>query len=336
MRRDAVFRVLRDRFIFLFLLLPMAWSETASGQMRSVSLSPDGKMVAVEFKKGSTAFIYKVSVDTGNATRLTTAKAGYETMPSFSADGKRIAFTYWPEGGSHAGIVLVNIDGSGIERWSPTDVTAFSPVLSADNKTIVFGRSGYYGNYSPIAQPHLHEWRFYASDLDGSNVRQLTNESFYNAGPASVSPDGKSMAVMTEGLDAGQQIAIYSLASPGPPIRSLKPHVPKEADHKNPIVDFPNYMPDGRSLLFMAASNGKGLWSGYDYDVYRVDIETGAVERLTKGNGYASDLKVSADGKTAAFLKWRSDWHGTPVRSDLYLLDVQSHKLTPLSVSGLD
>jgi Tol biopolymer transport system component len=336
MKGDAVFRILRDRFIFLFLLLPMDWSGTSSGQMRSVSLSPDGKIVAVEFKKSSTAFIYKVSVDTGNATRLTTAKAGYESSPAFSADGKRVAFTYWPEGGSHAGIVLVNIDGSGIQQWSPTEVTAFSPVLSADNKTIVFGRAGYYGSYSPIAQPHLHAWRFYASDLDGSNVRQLTSESFYNAGPASVSPDGKSMAVMTEGFDAGQQIAIYSLARLGPPTRSLKPHVPKEADHKNPIVDFPNYMPDGKSLLFMAASNGKLPWGRFDYDVYRVDIETGALERLTKGNGYASDLKVSADGKTAAFLKWRSDWRGTPVRSELYLLDVQSHKLTSLRVSGLD
>jgi Tol biopolymer transport system component len=67
-----------------------------------------------------------------------------------------------------------------------------------------------------------------------------------------------------------------------------------------------------------------------------VDIETEAVERLTKGNGYASALKVSADGKTAAFLRWRSDWHGTPVRNKLYLVDVQSHKLTQLRVSGLE
>ena len=330
--------ILKRIVLFLLFLYPLIAHAggNSSGQMGSLSLSPDGKIVAIEFKKGSAAFIYKIFVDTGHATRLTTANAGYESSPAFSADGKRIAFTYWPEGGSHAGIVLVNVDGSGIQQWSPAEVSAFSPALSADNKTIVFGRAGYYGSYTPIAQPHLHEWRFYASDLDGSNVRQLTNQSFYNAGPASVSPDGKSMAVMTEGFDAGQQIAIYSLDRPGSPTRSLKPHVPKEADHKNPIVDFPNYMPDGKGLLFMAASNGKFPRSGFDYDVYRVDIETGVIERLTTRNGYASGLKVSADGKTAAFLKWRSDWLGTPVKSELYLLDVESHKLTPLRVSGLD
>jgi Tol biopolymer transport system component len=67
-----------------------------------------------------------------------------------------------------------------------------------------------------------------------------------------------------------------------------------------------------------------------------VDIGTGAVEQLTKGNGYATDLKVSADGKTAVFLKWSSDWQGTPVKSELYLLDVQSRKLTPIKVTGLN
>jgi Tol biopolymer transport system component len=67
-----------------------------------------------------------------------------------------------------------------------------------------------------------------------------------------------------------------------------------------------------------------------------VEIGTGTLERLTNGNGYATDLRVFADGKTAVFLKWRSDWHSTPVSSELYLLDLQTHKLTPLKVTGLN
>lgn len=35
---------------------------------------------------------------------------------------------------------------------------------------------------------------------------------------------------------------------------------------------------------------------------------TGNLERLTNGNGIASDLKVFADGKTAVFLKWHKNW----------------------------
>jgi len=184
-----------------------------------------------------------------------------------------------------------------------------------------------------IPQPHHHAWDFYAADSDGTNVRQLTNESFYMASALSVSPDGKSMVVVTEDLDTPRKIAIYSLDHPENRPQLFRPHVPKEADRKNPIFNCPNFMPDGKSILFMAASEGR---HGYDYDVYRLDLGTGEVERLTKGNGYATDLTVFADGKTAAFLKWRSDWHATPVESELYLLDIQSHSVTPLRVSGLN
>jgi hypothetical protein len=153
------------------------------------------------------------------------------------------------------------------------------------------------------------------------------------ASPASVSSDGKNMVIVEEGVNTNREIAVYSLDHPGKPIQSLQPHVPKEADHKNPILNFPNYMPDEKRFLFMAGSDGK---HGYDYDVYRVNLATGSLDRPTTGNGYATDLKVSADGKTAVFLKWQSDWHGTPVKSEVYLLDVQSHKVTPLRITGLD
>lgn len=301
--------------------------------MRGVAISPDGKLIALDFRQGSTSFIYLVAADTGIATRLTNAKSGNESSPAFSPDGRRIAYSYSPGNGAKSSIVIGNTDGSDLHPWSPSENNEFWPVFSSDNKTIVFSRSGFYGSYSPIAQPHPHTWSFYASDLDGKNVREITSESFYMASNPSVSPDGKSMVVVTEGIDTNRQIAIYSLDRPGQPTLSLRPHVPKEADHKNPILNYPNYLPDGKSVLFMAASNGK---HGYDYDVYRLDLGTGSIERFTKGNGYATALNVAADGKTAVFLKWRSDWRGTPVTSALYLLDLQSRKLTALEVSGLD
>ncbi len=327
-------RLSRSLFPLLVPCLLLGSATNKTGQIRSLGVSPDGKLIAVDFGKGSTSFIYKIAVDTGNATRLTDAKSGAESGPAFSPDGKRIAYSYWPGTGARSSIVIGNVDGSDPHSWS-SEGSDYWPVFSPDNKTILFARSGYYGNYSPIVQPYPHAWNFYASDLEGKNVRQLTNESFYMASPLSVSPDGKSMVVVTEDLDTPQKIAIYSVERQGKPLLTLRPHVPKEADHKDPILDYPNYMPDGKSILFMAASNGK-LGHGYDYDVYRGDIETGAVERLTKGNGFATDLRVSANGKTAVFLKWHSDWRGTPNKSELYLLDLQSRKLAPFPIHRLN
>jgi Tol biopolymer transport system component len=317
------------------LLLVLTWMSngaSSSGRVRSVTVSPDGKLVAFDFEKGSNSFIYKIAVDTGVTAKLTGAKDGEESSPAFSPDGKRIAYTYWPADHRRSRIVIVNVDGSDPRQWSPSAVNDFSPVFSPDAKTIVFSRSGYYGGSSPIAQTHPHAWNFYASDLDGTNLRQLTNENFYMASPASISPDGKNMVIVTESLHSSRQICIYSLDTTGPPTQSLRPHVPKEADHKNPILNYPNFMPDGKNILFLAASNGK---HGYDYDVYRFNLETKSLERLTNGNGYATNLRVSMDGKTAVFLKWRSDRHATPVESEIYVLDIETRKLIPLGVTGL-
>jgi len=324
-------KLLAGCLVSVVLFALTAWSETPPGRMESVSVSPDGKSIAVDFKKGTTSHIFLIALATGNATRLINDNKGEESDLSFSPDGKHIAYSHFPGNGERSEIMVGNADGSGLHTWlaSTENVRDFSPVFSPDNKTLIFARSRFYGNYSPIAQPHNHAWDFYAADLDGTNIRQLTNESFYNASRISVSPDGRSMVVMTEDLDTPQKIAIYSLEHADKPARVLRPRVP---GHER-IYNCPNFMPDGKSILFLAATEG---WRFYDYDVYRLDLETGAVERVTKKNGYATDLRVFADGKTAAFLKWRSDRHATPVESELFLLDIQNHNVAPVKVSGLN
>jgi len=318
----------------LLLLLALALNAAKpSGEISSVAISPDAKLIAVEFAKGDASFIYTISVETGVAARLTDAKDGVESSPTFSPDGKHIAYTYWRADHKRSGIIIVNVDGSGARRWSPSSSNDLSPAFSTDNQTIIFSRSEFYGSYSPIARSHPHEWDFYAAKLDGTAVRRITSQSFYMVSPATASPDGKSIAAVTEGLETGSQIAIYSIDRPGKPVLTFQPHVPKEADHKNPILAYPNYMPDGTSILFMAASDGK---HGYDYDVYRLALSTESVEKLTHEIGYATDLKVSSGGKTAVFLKWRKNWLGELTTNEIQLLDLQSRTVTPLKVSGLD
>ena len=236
-----------------------------------------------------------------------------------------------PGKGQPSSIVIENVDGSNRHSWSSSGGNDYWPVFSLDGKTIIFARSAYYGNYSPIAQPHPHGWDVYAGDSDGTNVRQLTHEEFYMASPLSVSDDGKSMVLVTDGGHNSQQIAVYSFDQTEKPATSLRPHIPEEPG-LGPQFDSPNFMPGGKSILFMAASRGHGA---YDYDVYRMEIASGSVERLTQGNGFATGLKVSANGKTAAFLKWRLNWRQTPVENTPYLLDLQTHKLTALKVRGL-
>ena len=127
----------RLKVSFLMLLFPcllLGADGNKTGQVRGVSISPDGKVVAVDFGKGSTSFIYMIALDTGKATRLTDAKTGAESGPAFSPDGKRIAYSYWSGNEAHSSIVIGNVDGSDIHPWS-SEGSAMSAAWSQRHPT---------------------------------------------------------------------------------------------------------------------------------------------------------------------------------------------------------
>jgi Tol biopolymer transport system component len=327
---------LRARFrkliaVVLFASLPSVPAQSRSKlapRIGSLAISRDATVLAVVFGDDNASFLYRIDVSTGVAIRLTSATSGTETRPTFSPDGKRIAYAYWPGGEAPSRIVIANIDGSDSRQWSPSDVADLSPVFSPDNKTIVFSRAQFVGSDSPIAQPHPHDWALYASNLDGTNSRQITNEHFYAMSMPSISPDGEKIVVVTESLETSQRLATYSLTRPGLPLSTFQPRFPNELSRKHPIYAYSNYLPDG-TILFMAADKH------ISYDVYRLSPDIGSVDKLTDKNGYATDLTVSADGSTAAFLKWRRTWLGDVTDPKIYLLDVNSKKLTALTIIGL-
>jgi len=319
-------RVLGVGLLLLFLTPSATCGGDAPGKMIELSVSPDGKFMATTYVKGSVWRIYKIAMDTGNATRITDVTTGEESSPAFSPDGKLIAYSY-ASYKDYQRIIVMNIDGS-----NPRTL----PGSGSANLDATFAPSGervYFRRAEP--RPHEHRWDLFSMGIDGSNLTQLTHEGFYSIYNPSLSPDGTGMVVVTEGWNASafhEQMIIYSLGHPETPQRILRPYLPGKRP-LNQVFESPNYMPDGKSILFMAATRGK---REDDYDVYRLDLETGAIERLTEGNGYAGGLKLLPDGKTTVFLKWREDRHGTTIGTDVYLLDLQTHKLTPFKISGLD
>jgi hypothetical protein len=66
---SSIFKVLQGGLLLLLLLPRLSCVGTYSGQIRSVSVSSEGKLIAVDFRKGNTPFIYKITVDAGMGTR---------------------------------------------------------------------------------------------------------------------------------------------------------------------------------------------------------------------------------------------------------------------------
>jgi Tol biopolymer transport system component len=319
---SALFTFAQRGFVAVFLLFSVACNASSKGEIHGVRVSPDGKQIALTFVKDKAITIYRIAIDTGQASRLTTNKTGEESGATFSLDGKLIAYSYAPAG-EHQRIVVMNADGSNPHSLPESGTANLYAAFAPTGTTIYFARS-----YPP---PHYHEWDVFSVRLDGSELRQLTHQNFYHISQPSLSRDGKNMVFLTEGIDTPQQITVFSAVNPGNPILSLRPHVPKEP-HGDPIFDNPQYLPDGKSIAFMAASDGK---DGFDYDIYRLELATGTLERLTSGNGFASDLCIFPDGKTAIFQKWRKDWRDTPVTGQLYFLNLATREVTPFNITGL-
>src|SRR5262249_19794233 len=99
--------------------------------IRYPALSPDGKRLAFSaFNK-----IYVMDLPGGAPKRLTSLQVG-EFMPSWSPDGRYVAFVTWSRDGGH--IYRVGADGGQPEQLTNRAAFYTYPVYSPDNTKIVF------------------------------------------------------------------------------------------------------------------------------------------------------------------------------------------------------
>lgn len=105
----------------------------AFGPESEITWSADGKSILLGDSK--------VSVEGGKPVRFISTKHGVE-MPSFSPDGKRLAWVAWtiPEGEQPNDLYVANADGSGIRRVTNERQIIDSPAWSADGRSLYYIR----------------------------------------------------------------------------------------------------------------------------------------------------------------------------------------------------
>lgn len=302
------------------LALLVARGGDSGAEFGPVAFSPDGTEIIFPFLVGKSGHLFKAALAEGIASRLTNSDCGVEYDPDFSQGGDAIAFV------CSGHIYITKSDGSGTHLLIPSDGKDAFPRFSPDGHKIYFARYSYYGRYSPIAAPSAHEWNIWMTDLADGKVQLLTNENFYGIGELCISPDGKEMIVST--LDKG--ILIYS-TNGGAALRTFNPPVKSKSSlPTSEMIYDAQYTKDGGSIVFSFASDGR---DGFDYDVYSVRLDTGALDKLTTRNGYTTDLRVSPDGKSAVFQKWSKNWRSNPVDPSLYVLNLETKELRKLNIS---
>lgn len=208
--------------------------------------------------------------------------------PAWSPDGKTIAFAR--QYATHAAILLMRADGSGIRSLTPTGLQD-SPTFTPDGRRIVYART-------------LKSDSLWVMDLNGTHQRRLSlnpllngHEFPFDENPA-VSPDGKQVVFIRRLSET--RTALFVIGFDGRRLRRLTPWS-MAAERK---VD---WSPDGSRILFGA----KG-------QLYTIHGDGSGLAKITNGaHDYCSN-SYSPDGtQIVLYDKCHSDSESD---SNLYLM----------------
>lgn len=215
-------------------------------------------------------------------------------------------------------------DGSDIHPLfsSNSNNCDFAPHFAPDGTEIYFGRQLFFRKDEGRGGEPVRPWDLYSASLDGKNERRLTDRHFEDF-EVSYASGGRTF-VLTRDVGSGTRLNLYSLDDPTKGLTPIRVLFAKGTSLS--VVTDAGLSSDARSVYFMAAGGDE---TTFDYDVCRQELAGGTAEKLTTANGYATAMSVSADGKTAVFLKWTSQWGSLPNLSRLYLFVMATKQLTP-------
>ena len=259
------------------------------------ALSPDGRWVAYLTERLFSVDLVVADAERGQVVATltdTAANPRYSSLQyigsgaAWAPRGERLAIATLTSG--RAALSIFRWPGGGLEQDVVVDGVdeIFGPTWSPDGKTIAF--SAMSNGTSDL----------FAFDLERRVLRRLTDDLYADLHPA-WSPDGRRIAFVTDrfttdllALTPGSyRVATIDASTGGvEPVRAFTAgkHIA------------PQWSRDGRTLYFISDSDGRP-------DVYAVDLQTGALSRVTNADsgiagltGSSPALSIASGADTAA------------------------------------
>jgi Tol biopolymer transport system component len=280
--------------------------------------APDGSAIVFSLARADSCLLFRADIASGAMRRIDDSTSGCESDPTFSSDGQHLAFMRAPRNGARASLIVSRPDETDARTLVSNEEDNLQPAFVPHSDQILFLRSGAFEHHSPLVDNRRHKFDLFSVDLSKGNVTALTHQNFYEVSHVSVSADGKQILMTVSTYPEGDHFLISGVSKSQVPAKSFQPRVPN-APNSGPVLYNAVWLPDGKSFLFSAATEPPG-GGNFDYNVYRLTIGSGAIEKLTELTGLLDGFSVSADGKKAVLL-----------HQGVYsVLDLGTHKLTAI------
>jgi TolB protein len=243
----------------------------------------NGKIVFTHFVDGndeSTADIYTVSPNGRHLRNLTPDSPAADDAPSWSADGRMIAFWSTRRGpGNPTGdqeIFVMNANGSGLRQVTKNKVDDGGPAWSPNGDRLVFHRFPGDGTGADL----------FTVRVNGRGERNLTRSPGIGDLHGVWSPDGREILFMRD--DSGSENDIATIRPDGSNLQTL---TATDTDEEGP-----DWSPDGKRIVFQWNAPAHAE----DYEVY-VMLRDGSSlpTRLTMTEGFTPVW--SPDGRQILF-----------------------------------
>ena len=287
----------REILRFMGLCLIIACAELT---LRNSAAANRGQIAFVSVRGGNPD-IYVMDSD-GNNQRRVTAHAAEDSHPSWSPDGRKIAFVSNKNGG-YIQIWVIDADGRNPIRLT-SGVWDQNPDWSPDGRKITYQA---YRRKALNVDFEERNYEVYVMDTDGSNKRRLTDRQKFDGHP-SWSPDGKKIVFSSR---RENRIAeIYVMDAIGRNQKRISQNIEDREDKF-----MPTWSPDGKRIAFV-----------HDSQIYVMDSNGENQRRITE-KGWNRYPTWSPDSTTVAFESWEK--HGA--EHGIYSIGVHSGALTQIS-----
>ena len=292
---------------------PLDWQSRLRKPLLSIGLLA-GFIVSFAVGRYSTSATARLSMRFSSITNF----AGVEGQPSFSPDGRSVAFVS-DRGGQYDIFVGLLTGGSLVRVTNDSNVEA-RPKWSPDGSKLLYARlneSGLWDSWvipalggtphkissnamdpawSPdgqsIAYANLTTGTIWLCDASGRESHPLTKpeNAVVHRQPA-ISRDAKKLAFVRR-IEAGGPYGELSVVEPG------GIHEARSLTKDGAFVGSPKWSPDGKTIYF-ASGRGGGI------NIWKVNARGGTPEQITVGPGDDADLDLSSDGRRLVFSTYR-------------------------------